>query len=306
MSSSKWFVIVNPVSGNGKAKKQWPKIKSLLHTHSFEFDFEFTKSAKHNVSLVQKAVNQGVKQIICVGGDGTIHNTFNGIMQQKKFPSAEVILGVIPIGTGNDWIKTHGLPTSIQEAIKTIKTGNTAKQDVGRMTFPGSDKGMIYFNNMAGIGFDGYVVSKVGKYKYLGGVAYLVGALLGLIGFKNFKTKLTINDEIITTKSLMVLIGIGKYSGGGMRLTDYSGFNNGVFDVTIAKNLTKLNVLFNTPKLYNGEIVDYRKVTKMRAKEMFVQTFDINKPLIQADGELIGGYDFKVEIIPEAIQFYTI
>ena len=104
----------------------------------------------------------------------------------------------------------------------------------------------------------------------------------------------------------MVLIGIGKYSGGGMRLTDYSGFNNGVFDVTIAKNLTKLNVLFNTPKLYNGEIVDYRKVTKMRAKEMFVQTFDKNKPLIQADGELIGGYDFKVVIIPEAIQFYTI
>lgn len=304
MADEKWFVIINPTSGNGKAKKLWPKIKSLLELYDFSFEFAFTESAEHNVKLVYRSVNQGFKKFICVGGDGTIHNTVNGIMTQNRFEPNELSLGVIPIGTGNDWIKTHNIFRDIEQAILTIKNGETALQDVGKIEFIDTQRDPIFFNNLAGIGFDGYVVSKVGKYKHLGGASYLIGALLGLFSFKNFKVEIEANNETINTNSLMVLVGLCQYSGGGMQLTDYSNYNNGLFDITIAKHFSKLDVLLNTHKLYNGSIKSYRKVENLRSNEVIIRIPQRLKPFIQADGELIGMGDIKLSLITNALCFY--
>ena len=304
MADDKWFVIINPTSGNGKAKKLWPKIKSLLELYDFSFDFAFTESAEHNAKLVYNTVGQGFKKFICVGGDGTIHNTVNGIMTQNRFESKELCLGVLPIGTGNDWIKTHNISRDIEQAILTIKNGETALQDVGKIEFLNTQKDPVFFNNLAGVGFDGYVVSKVGKYKHLGSASYLIGALMGLFSFKNFKVEIEANNEIINSTSLMVLIGLCQYSGGGMQLTDYSNYDNGLFDITIAKHFSKLDVLLNTHKLYKGTITSYRKVENLRSDEVFIRIAERFKPFIQADGELIGMGDIKVSLIPSALSFF--
>ena len=188
-NSKSWFVIINPTSGNGSAKKQWPKIEQLLKANSFEFEYAFTKFSKHSIKLIHTAVNQGFKNIISVGGDGTLHNIVNGIMTQKMINPSNIAVGVIPIGTGNDWVKTHGIPRDIEKAIQIIKKGNIATQDLGVIKFLDQSKPSIYFNNLAGMGFDGYVVSKIGKYKQFGALAYLIGTMAGLFSFKNFKTK---------------------------------------------------------------------------------------------------------------------
>ncbi|MFK2819076.1 diacylglycerol kinase family protein [Flavobacteriaceae sp. LMIT009] len=304
MADEKWFVIINPTSGNGKAKKLWPKIKSLLELNDFSFEFAFTESAEHNVKLVYNSVNQGFKNFICVGGDGTIHNTVNGIITQNRFESKELSLGVIPVGTGNDWIKTHNIPRDVEQAILTIKNGETALQDVGKIEFLSVQRDPVFFNNLAGVGFDGYVVSKVGKYKHLGSASYLIGALMGLFSFKNFKVEIEANNEIIKTSSLMVLVGLCQYSGGGMQLTDYSNYNNSFFDITIAKQFSKLDVLLNTHKLYNGMIKSYRKVENLSSDQVIIRIPQGLKPFIQADGELIGMGDIKVSLIPSALSFY--
>jgi len=176
-----WFVIINPASGNGSIKKKWTKIKQLLNAYGFDFEYAFTMHQKHSVEIVQQAIGNGFINIISVGGDGTLHNIVNGIMLQSKMPSTNITVGVIPIGTGNDWIKTHRIPKDIESAIQIIKNGNTKLQDIGKIEFLNQKKEPIYFINLAGVGFDGYVVSRVEKYKHFDSLAYLFGALFGFL-----------------------------------------------------------------------------------------------------------------------------
>ena len=304
-NSNRWFVIVNPTSGNGSSKRKWPKIKAELESHAFDFDFAFTKYANHSKELVQHAIKQGFTKIISIGGDGTLHNIINGVQSQKKVNSSSIQIGVIPIGTGNDWIKTHGIPLNIKRAISILKKGNVKLQDLGKIDFIDEPRGAIYFNNLAGVGFDGFVVSKVGKFKHLGALAYLIGAIAGLFSFKNFQSSIIINDQEIQTKSLMVLAGLCTYSGGGMRLTKEPNPFHGFLDVSIAKDLGKLDIIKNLSNLFNGKIIKHPKVESYKVKDLSIIINSENKPFIQADGELIGTGNINISIVPEAFSFFS-
>jgi YegS/Rv2252/BmrU family lipid kinase len=304
-NTKRWFVIVNPTSGNGSSRRNWPKIKAELKLNAFDFDFAFTNYANHSKELVQKAIIQGFTKIISVGGDGTLHNIINGIQLQTNINPSTIQVGIIPIGTGNDWIKTHCIPLNIKKAISIIKNGTIKQQDLGKITFIDEPRAAIYFNNLAGVGFDGFVVSKVGAYKYLGALAYLIGAVVGLFSFKNFNTTITLNDAEIKAKSLMVLVGLCKYSGGGMRLTETPNPYDGLFDISIAKNLSKLEIIQNLLNLFNGKIVKHPKVETFKVSELSIVIDSKDKPYIQADGELIGTGNIKIHIIPRAFSFYS-
>ncbi|WP_298550513.1 diacylglycerol kinase family protein [uncultured Algibacter sp.] len=302
-ASKSWFVIINPTSGNGSSKKSWPKIKQLLDKHHFIFEFAFTAYSKHSIALVHQAIKQHFKNIISVGGDGTLHNIVNGIMSQNDVPSSEINIGVIPIGTGNDWVKTHNIPKNFETAIQIIKNGRLATQDIGKLSI--GDKNLpIFFNNLAGIGFDGLVVSRVEKYKHIGTLAYLYGTIISMFSFKNFESTVSVNSETISGKTLMILIGLCKYSGGGMQLTDKPNPFDGLLDVTIAQDLTKFEIIKNLAKLFNGTITNYKKVKTLKTKSVAIQINQEIAPYIQADGELIGKGHIKVSLIPNAFSFY--
>lgn len=304
-NSNRWFVIINPTSGNGSSKRKWPRIKALLNAEDFDFDSAFTEYEKHSVLLVQIAVKQGFRNIISVGGDGTLHNIINGIQRQNSVNSSDIQIGVVPIGTGNDWIKTYNIPINNEKAISIIKRGVLRQQDLGKIEFIDQKQEPIYFNNLAGVGFDGFVVSKVGKYKNLGAIAYLIGAIAGLFSFKNFSSTITLNETEIRTKSLMVLAGLCKYSGGGMQLTKDPNPNDGLFDVSIAKDLSKFDILKNLSNLFNGKIVDHSKVENYKVSELSIIITSKVKPFIQADGELIGTGSIRLKIVPRAFTFYA-
>ena len=304
-SPKRWFVIINPTSGNGSSKRKWPKIKAHLELENVDFDFAFTEYANHSNELVQVAINHDFKNIICIGGDGTLHNIINGIQNQSYVKSSEIHIGVIPIGTGNDWIKTYNIPLDVQKAISIIKKGHLKSQDLGKIEFLNQDKNDIYFNNLAGVGFDGFVVSKVGKYKYLGSLAYIIGAVVGLFSFKNFSATISLNKKEIKTKSLMVLVGLCNYSGGGMRLTKDPNPNDGLFDVSVAKDLNKLDIIKNLFNLFNGNIVKHSKIENYKVDRLSIIINSEEHPYIQADGELIGKGNIQLSIVPKAFSFYT-
>ncbi|MEZ4796979.1 MAG: diacylglycerol kinase family lipid kinase [Flavobacteriaceae bacterium] len=304
-NSNRWFVIVNPTSGNGSSKHKWPKIKAELESHMFDFDFVFTEYANHSRDLVQNSIKQGFTKIISVGGDGTLHNIVNGIQSQKLVNPLSIQIGVIPIGTGNDWIKTHGIPLNIKKAISIIKKGNVKQQDLGKINFIDKSRSTIYFNNLAGVGFDGFVVSKVGKFKHLGALAYLYGAIAGLFSFKNFQSTIIINGKEVQTKSLMILAGLCTYSGGGMKLTKEPNPFDGMLDVSIAKDLGKLDIIKNLSNLFNGKIINHPKVESYKATDLSIMITSEDKPFIQADGELIGTGNINISIVPKAFSFYS-
>ncbi|MFH6767340.1 diacylglycerol kinase family protein [Gaetbulibacter aquiaggeris] len=302
--SKKWFVIINPTSGNGKSKKKWPEIKQLLELHGFEFEFVFTEYSGHSVLLVQEAIDNNFMNIICVGGDGTLHNIVNGIMSQNKILSKNIHVGMIPIGTGNDWVKTHHIPMTIKSAIETIFKGNILTQDIGKIELLNKNSIPVYFNNLAGIGFDAYVANKVHKYKYLGPLAYLFGAIIGLFSFKKFNAIVSVESHKYSNKNLMILVGLCKYSGGGMRLTQNPDPFDGLFDISIAQNLSKIEIIKNLGRLFNGKIVFNKKVTTLKAAAIDIELIENGALFAQADGEIIGSGGFKATIIPKAFTFY--
>jgi len=305
IANIKWFVIINPTSGNGESLKNWPKIKQILNTNGFQYDFAFTEYSKHSISLVHQAIEKGIINIICVGGDGTIHNIVNGIMSQNIVPSNQIFVGIIPIGTGNDWVKTHHISKNINLAVEIIKKGNVSCQDVGKIELKNQINSTIYFNNLAGVGFDGFVVNKVGKYKSFGSLAYMIGAVSGLFSFKNFKSTTSVNSKKYSESTLMILVGLCKFSGGGMQLTHSPDPFDGFFDVCIAKNINKLDIIKNLTKLFNGKLSNHKKVEAIKAKHIEIIIDQDKLPFIQADGELIGTGNMNIQLIPKAFSFYS-
>ena len=297
-----WFLIINPTSGNGKSKKNWKRISDELKNQNILFSFAFTKYSNHEEILVKNAIKNGFTKIISVGGDGTLHHVVNGIMKQNLVETNSIQLAVIPIGTGNDWIKTYNISAKIEKSILIIKKGKSVLQDIGKLT--SKNNTITYFNNVGGIGYDGYVVSKLKKLKRFGGIAYLLSGLAGLLLYKPVDFIIEINGKKIQEKCLMVIFGICKFSGGGMQFTKDINPSDGLFDITVAKNLTLFDMILNLPKLYNGKIVNHKKVTTYKTDVIKITPkLTSEKPFIQTDGELIATGSIKVAIVKKAIRF---
>ena len=304
VNSKRWFVIINPTSGSGQGRREWPIIKAQLELESFDFDFKFTKYQKDSIKITHDAINQGFNRIISVGGDGTLHNIINGIQTHNSVNRDEIKLGIIPLGTGNDWVKTYKIPKNINHAIAVIKKGQVLQQDLGKIEFYNPQKQIVYFNNLAGVGFDGFVVSKIGLYKRLGPVSYILAAIVSLFSFSKFNASISVGKKPFETRAFMILIGLCQYSGGGMQLTNYNGPNNGYFNVSIVKNLTLFEVIKNLKNLYNGNIVKHQKVETHRLKKIAINLISKDLPFIEADGELLGKGHMTVSIIPKALTFF--
>ena len=240
--SNPWFIIANPIAGNRKFSIQWKEIQQLLNNKNIDYSFAFTQFSKHEIELAQNAIQQGFRNIISVGGDGTLHHVVNGIMLQRYVKTSDITIGVIPLGTGNDWIKTYNIPNDVEKAIEIIHHKKTILQDIG--VIETENKSKTYFNNVAGLGYDGYIVHKLKTLKHFGSIAYLLSGLAGLFFYKKTVFKITFNNKSIETNCLMALIGICKFSGGGMQFTKDVNTTDGLFDITIAKNLTILDARY--------------------------------------------------------------
>ena len=304
MNSHKWFIIVNPTSGNGTSKKLWPQISERLKKEGIEFEHHFTEFHKHSVYLVQIAVSLRIKTIVVIGGDGTFHNVVNGVMKQDVVASHQITLGIIPVGTGNDWVKTYSIPKNTDQAIDVMLKGKVKQQDIGKITLSNLNRTEVYFNNLAGVGFDGHVANTVNRFKKFGAAAYLIGAVVGLFSFKNFSVEVSTHSKTIRTKSLMLLVGLCQYSGGGMQLTEAPNPKDGLFDISLAKDLSKWQIVKNLGNLFNGKILKHKSVETFKSSNIDVRDINNAQPFIQADGELIGKGGFNVEIMPKAISFY--
>ncbi|QXP66289.1 diacylglycerol kinase family protein [Polaribacter sp. AHE13PA] len=297
--STSWFIIANPISGNRNFSKKWKEIQQLLNNKKIDFSFAFTKFSKHEIELVDTAIQQGFRSIISIGGDGTLHNVVNGIMTQRYAKTSDITIAVIPQGTGNDWIKTYNIPNSVKKAIEIIHKKNIILQDIGVLK---TDNRTVFFNNVAGLGYDGYIVNKLKTLKNFGSLAYILSGIAGLLLYKKTVFKIIFDDKILETNCLMTVFGICKFSGGGMQFTKNVNSTDGLLDITIAKNLNILDLILNLPKLYSGKIVDHKKLETYKTKAIRVVP-KTAKPFIQADGEIIGTGEVHVKIIEKAINF---
>ena len=300
-----WYVIFNPTSGNGKALKSLDQLKHLFFKYNVSVNIVKSRFPKHEKILTQKAIEKGFNKIISVGGDGTLHQIINGVMSQTKVKSQIIKIGVIPCGTGNDWIKTYNIPINLEEAIKVIKLEKHIYQDIGKIKIIDSNE-FFYFNNIEGVGFDAHVVNRLNQIKQLVAIAYLIGVILSFINFKQSYLSIELDKIENSSQIFMINIGLCKYSGGGLRLTDYDKHLEGFFDVTIIKKISLIKVIFNIRKLFSGNLRKLKEVQFSNNKVIIINNKDIHIPYIQADGELIGQGNSEFTIVNKAIKFIVI
>ncbi|MBX9734345.1 MAG: acylglycerol kinase family protein, partial [Chitinophagaceae bacterium] len=135
MGKEGWMVIVNPKAGSGKGLKDWPTISNLMNRSGLDFTCVFSEHKYHAVEMTVKAVNDGYRKIVAIGGDGTVHEIVNGIFIQKVVPTTEISLAVIPTGTGNDWIRMFGISKTYKEAVQSLVDNRSVIQDVGKIEY---------------------------------------------------------------------------------------------------------------------------------------------------------------------------
>jgi len=300
--TNSWFVVVNPKAGSGKAKALWGKIKNALEAAGLVFDYALSEYAGHETVLSRAAVLSGYAQIISVGGDGTIQKVVAGVYSQEKFSPKLIVIGVVACGTGNDWIKTHNIPLDYKKAVQVIVNKKVKAQDLGKIQVSGKKNKTLYFINYAGAGFDCFVLSRLYLYKRFGAFSYFFCAIVNFMRFKNLKITVVLDSTTVETNVFLLGIGLCSFTGGGMRLTKNADPFDGFFDITIAQDFTKFDILRNLPRLFNGELFKDRKVFTCRSKKIQVMSRN-GAVLSQADGEILEKGLLNYSIVPEGFRY---
>ena len=301
---NEWLVLINPNAGNGKGKKDWKRISSLMIEEGLSFTEKFTEKKGHAITLTLEGIETGFRKIITVGGDGTLNEVVNGVLLNRFCPTQDITLALIPVGTGNDWGRMIGIPLDYKKAIKIISDEKMMLHDIGNVSFyDGTEKKSRYFINIAGLGFESVVVRRSNNQKERGrsGKAiYFSNLLMSLLSYKNTKAEIVIDGVKTSADVFSINVGNGKYCGGGMRQTPDALPDDGVLDVTIINGMGKIEIIRNLKMLYDGTILNHPKIDGYRCKNIKVSSESII--YAEADGESLGHTPVEFSIIPRGIN----
>ncbi len=299
------YLIINPTAAYGKMRERWRTIEPVLRAEHFTFDCIFTEYHLHAIELARAAVRAGYDLIVSVGGDGTLNEVVNGLFDDAGVPiNPAVTVGVIPSGTGGDFFRTAQIPRDpIVAARQLVHSTQTCLIDLGELIFECEGKiTRRFFANAAGIGFDAHVAQRVEERgKRIGGTVPYYTALLETIWkYRNKDVVLRLENATVEGRFNDIIICNGKFLGGGMQVSPHSLLDDGILEVITIGDMGRLEVVLNTPRLYNGTILEHPKV-----REYHIRTATIEPRqtmLIEADGEVLGPGPVTVHVRPAALR----
>lgn len=289
----RWIFIVNPIAGNGFAKRYVPTLEAMIRKYGVDADVIYTERAGHATELSETSAGKGYKYIIGVGGDGTMNEIARPLIGRK-----DIITGIIPAGTGNDFIQILGFPNRFDDTHwKTFFDRNIIRIDAG------SCNGRYFLNGM-GLGFDAEVAAEnydePGKVKPGGKYKYIWQIVKTLLFFKEKQMSILSGDDKSTSTCFMNTVSIGRRFAGGFFITPKAIANDGLLDVCNVKKLTlfqRFRILLMVPKgtHINDPKVDYHQTDKISIE------FENEVPF-HVDGELHFAMKFDIKILPGALN----
>jgi YegS/Rv2252/BmrU family lipid kinase len=302
---TKWFVIVNPVAGGGRGLDDFPQISKHLRDAHIRYEPVFTEHKFHATELTVSAVREGYRHIIVVGGDGTLHEAVNGLFIQQEVRPDQVLLAVVAVGTGNDWVRTFGISNRYQDAIAAIAAGHSFLQDVGVVSYEESHyRQHRYIANVAGAGFDAQVIRKHSHMKKKGHKSrwrYTWCLVRSYFSYKSTGTKVWVDDRLVYNDLLLsAAIGICKYNGGGMQQLPDAVADDGMLDVSLIRPIHFWHILFRFHYLFNGGIYRIRHVLQQRGSRIRIESSP--EVSVEADGELLGETPLEFSVLHKAIR----
>jgi YegS/Rv2252/BmrU family lipid kinase len=286
----RYCLIANRTSASGNASAYIDRVKDLLEARGVNFEIRETQYPGHATELSKAAVEEGFDVIVSVGGDGTLRETALSVIHTDR------VLGILPCGTGNDYVKPLGIPTDAEAAIEILLNGEDRVVDAGQAN------DQIFFN-IAGFGFDVDVLDYTEEFKPKcknGETAYRLGCLKAVLGLKLRKSTLTFPDGTIERNVLMAAAGVGTHFGGGMNVLPESDMSDGLLDVCIAHDVKRLGVLKLLPKFIKGKHVGLKCITYRKATEVSVVCDPVSR--IEVDGERMDGTPVTFRVLPGALK----
>lgn len=304
-NADKWFAIVNPVAGNGRGLDDFPQISRLLREAHIHCDPVFTEHKFHATELTVTAVREGYRRILVVGGDGTLHEAVNGLFIQQVVAPAEVLLAVIAVGTGNDWVRTFGLTTRYRDTVRAIAEGRSFLQDVGVVCYEEAHyRQNRYVVNVAGVGFDARVVRRVAHLRRKGHKSrwrYLRCMVHTFFRYKSTGVKVWVDDRLVYNNLLFsAAIGVCKYNGGGIQQLPAAVADDGMLDLTLIRPIHFWHILFRLRYLFNGGIYRIGHILQARGNRIRIESSP--EISVEVDGELLGETPLEFTILHRAIR----
>ena len=296
-------LICNPTAGRGRAGKLLPEVRAFLQSQGVETAVALTKAAREATALAAEAAAAGFPVVIAMGGDGTIQEVGEGLVQGRPSTNRQADatrLGIIPVGTGNDFAKMLSTTTDWRAACTRIAQGQPRRVDVGRVN------GHVFLNNV-GIGFDAQVGIEAQKIRWLRGQAVYLAALVRnlLLSYRTPHVHVTLDEIEIKQAITLLTIGNGRCSGGGFWLTPQAEIDDGLFDICLVQGLSKLQILGFVPSAMRGTHITAEAVRMSRTRRL---TITSGEPLpVHADGEILytDAHELTVELLPAALAVIT-
>ncbi|NIJ42367.1 YegS/Rv2252/BmrU family lipid kinase [Parvibaculum indicum] len=305
--------VVNPRSGGGYTGRAWRRIASDLEKHLGPVRAHFTASpsSPHYLpaaELTRQALREGAQLVIAVGGDGTINEVVNGFYEGDEQINPEAHLAILNCGTGGDFRRTFGFPQEWEKGIAHIASGDTRRIDIGRLRFIAEDgrETRRYFNNIASFGMSGDVVRAVNRatwQKNFGGsFTFFWCSMMAMLGYRPRPVRIRTDaglDEVMSVGTCAV--ANGRFFGGGMMIAPDAAPDDGIFDVTVLRDMGFFDFAKNSGSLYKGEHIGHPKVTTMRARWLEAEPVGDSPVLLDVDGEAPGRLPARFEILPGAL-----
>lgn len=301
---TRYKIIINPVSGRGRGAQSMPQVESLLRSHDLDFEITLTQSPGHAIVLAEQAVKDGWDVVVAVGGDGTANEVLNGLARARLNGSGQAALGVVSVGRGNDFAYGAGVPSDIEQACQALAAQQRHWLDVGFVQGGDYPQGR-FFGNGVGIGFDAVVGFEALKLKRLQGFpSYIVAALKTIFLYYQAPTVLIEFDgQSLTLPALMVSIMNGRRMGGGFMMAPQGQPDDGLFDLCIARQVSKARIFTLIPRFMQGTQAGHPAIRTARAARVTVSAVKGTLPA-HADGETVcaAGERLALEIYPKMIE----
>lgn len=305
------LVIVNPKSASGSTRDKWSAMASDLRTHFGPFQVAFTKAANDGIEIAKRASLEGRNFIIACGGDGTVNEVANGILES----GAECELGIIPSGTGGDFRRSIGMPGELREAARALKNGKTKSIDVGKVTFLDHDGEQTsrYFLNVSSFGLAASIIQRVKGSTSLnwlpldtvrGRVSFALSTLQEVVGIDTARVRVKVDDgEERPLSTVNFCVANARYFGGGMMIAPEAKLNDGFLDIINIGDINTAKIILNAYTLYRGTHLDLPEVADTLAKRIEARPMNEHDDVrIEVDGELLGKLPAIYEVVENVLR----
>jgi len=297
-------VILNPASGRGRGRRLLPTIQSKLRASGLDFDLLLSERPWHAAELAEAAALQGADVVVVAGGDGTINEALNGLMHARQKGFSHTALGLLSIGTGNDFAFSLNIPTKLEPAIQALLQNERRLIDIGLLKGCNFPDGR-YFGNCVGIGFDaagGILAEKITWAR--GMLAYFIAAVQNIFFYYKAPTlKIHLDGETIHMPSLLISIMNGKRIGGGFWTAPNAIPDDGLFDLCIAEQVSRPRMFTLIPHFLRGTQGSQPEIQMKRSRQVQITATKGVMP-IQADGEILDQacQQVSIEILTRQLE----